>query len=332
MGEFNFLQINAMIVSSGGISTRAAGREIDVLAFFPCRLLFRTLAGLESALPAVSRFFLSFLLILLLGNQSQAMASEESAWREAAHSRIRLISATGIPRADETVAAAGIEITLDDGWKTYWRTPGEGWPPSVEFSGSQNLAKAELLWPAPKRLNDAAGLLAFGYSDHVVLPVLIEPKTKGLPVVLRVKISYGVCADICIPVEADLEHTIPPGEHEAHRGLLHAAMETVPKRQLRGVYCPHYFITAKRRFVNGKPAILVKTAFQAKASGLDLFAEAPDGLDLPPPIRQPRASRGRLYHIIAFDDESGVNALKGRMLRLTMAADQGSCEIQWRVK
>jgi hypothetical protein len=84
--------------------------------------------------------------------------------------------------------------------------------------------------------------------------------------------------------------------------------------------------------VNGKPAILVKTAFQAKASGLDLFAEAPGGVDLPPPIRQPRASRGRLYHIIVFEDEKAVSALKGQMLRLTMAADQGSCEIQWRVK
>jgi DsbC/DsbD-like thiol-disulfide interchange protein len=320
-----------MVVSGGGISTRVAGREIDVLAFLRCRLLFRTLAGRASALPAVSRFFLSFLLILL-GSQSPATASEESAWHEAAHSRIRLISSTGIPRADRTVTAAGIEITLDDGWKTYWRTPGEGWPPSIEFTGSENLARAELLWPAPKRLDDAAGLVSFGYSDHVVLPVLIEPKVKEQPVVLRVKISYGVCADICIPVEAELEHTIPAGEHEAHRSLLHTAMEKVPQRQLRGVYCPHYFITAKRRIVNGKPAILVKTAFQAKASGLDLFAEAPGGVDLPPPIRQPRASRGRLYHIIAFEDEKAVSALKGQMLRLTMAADQGSCEIQWRVK
>ncbi|MGF1622052.1 MAG: protein-disulfide reductase DsbD domain-containing protein [Rhodomicrobiaceae bacterium] len=260
------------------------------------------------------------------------MASEETAWHEAAYSRIRLISSTGIPRADETVTAAGIEITLEDGWKTYWRTPGEGWPPSVEFAGSENVAKAELLWPAPQRLRDAAGLLAFGYSDHVVLPVLIEPKTEGQPVVLRVKISYGVCAEICIPVEAELAHTIPAGEHEAHRSLLSAAMQKVPERQLRGVYCPHYFITAKRRVVNGKPAILVKTGFQAKASGLDLFAEASEDVDLPPPIRQPRASRGRLYYIIAFEDEKAVNALKGRMLRLTMAADQGSCEIQWRVK
>ena len=260
------------------------------------------------------------------------MASETSAWREAAHSRIRLISAPGIPRGDETVLAAGIEISLDDGWNTYWRTPGEGWPPSIEFSGSDNLARAELLWPAPKRLNNSAGLLAFGYSDHVILPVVIEPETKGRPVVLRVKISYGVCADICIPVEADLEHTIAAGEQEAHRGLLHAAMDKVPKRQLSGAHCPHYFITAKRRFVNGKPAISVKTAFQAGASGLDLFAEGPDGVDLPPPVRQPRASRGRLYHVIAFEDESGVNALKGRMLRLTMVADQGSCETEWRVK
>lgn len=303
-----------------------------MLSFFPCRAFFWAVAGRSWNSTGFSHFFLSLVLTLLTAIPGSAMPSEATQWHDAANSRIRLISATGIPRADQTVTAAGIEITLDDGWKTYWRTPGEGWPPSIEFTGSKNLGKAELLWPVPKRLNDAAGLLAFGYSEHLVLPVLIEPKTSGQPVVLRVKISYGVCADICIPVEVELEHTIPPGEHEAHRSLLRTALEKVPQRQLRGVYCPHYFITAKRRVVNGKPAILVKTAFQAKASGLDLFAEGPAGVDLPPPVRQPRASRGRLYHIIAFENEETVNALKGQMLRLTMAADQGSCETHWRVK
>lgn len=321
-----------MAVSGGSLSTGAFRRETGVFSFFSCRKLFGLLAAQSRALTSFSVFFLSLILILVVAVPGPARSSEATQWHDAAHSRIRLISATGIPRADRTVTAAGIEITLDAGWKTYWRTPGEGWPPSIEFNGSKNLAKAELLWPAPKRFNDTAGLLAFGYSEHVVLPVLIEPTTADQPVVLRVKISYGVCADICIPVETELEHTIPPGEHEAHRSLLRAALEKVPQPQLRGVYCPHYFITAKRRVVNGKPAILLKTAFQAKASGLDLFAEGPDGVDLPPPVRQPRASRGRLYHIIAFENEATVNALKGQMLRLTMAADQGSCETHWRVK
>ncbi len=280
-------------------------------------------------------YCLLFTVLALLagGLAARALAAQAAPpWQTEAHSRLRLISASDIAYQGRTVIVAGIEMVLDQGWKTYWRTPGDGLPPSIVWSGSENLKKAELLWPAPKRLDLPGGVLSFGYKKRVMLPILITPENKTQPVQLKMQISYGVCADICIPVETEISMTIPSSEHAQHRKLLTAALDRVPRPQQRGVYCPHSFITAKNRVINGAPALLIKTAFEDKATGLDLFAEAPDGFELPAAVRQPRASRGRLYYIIGFENAKALNALKGQQLTLTMVADQGSCETTWRMK
>ena len=42
--------------------------------------------------------------------------------------------------ADNGELLAGVQIRLEPGWKTYWRTPGDsGVPPSFDWSGSKNL-------------------------------------------------------------------------------------------------------------------------------------------------------------------------------------------------
>jgi len=275
---------------------------------------------------------ISFLMLILMLPGLPAHAAEATDWQEAAYSEVRLISATGVPFRGRQTRAAALQIGLESGWKTYWRTPGEGFPPLIRFDASENLADARLLWPTPQRLPDAAGLLAFGYKDKVTLPILIEPDDASRPVKLVVEAWFGVCADICIPVQLELEHTVPPTPHEAYRRTLAKALQRVPTPQSQAAHCPHAFVAARRGRVDGNPAVIVETAVEADASGLDLFAEAPDGVTLPAPIRQPDGSSGRLHHTLVFDSEDSVAALSGRKLTLTMAADQGSCEAEWRVK
>ncbi|MDZ4790723.1 MAG: protein-disulfide reductase DsbD family protein [Hyphomicrobiales bacterium] len=49
-----------------------------------------------------------------------------------------------------------MELKLKDGWKTYWRSPGDaGIPPVVDWSGSINFASAELAYPQPERFHKA---------------------------------------------------------------------------------------------------------------------------------------------------------------------------------
>jgi DsbC/DsbD-like thiol-disulfide interchange protein len=274
-------------------------------------------------------------MIFVLGGGAVSVAKTEQAspWQASTHSRIRLIAAGGIPYQGRLVMAAALEIVLDDGWKTYWRTPGDGLAPSFEWNGSRNLKNAAMLWPAPRRLVNPGGSLAYGYERRLVLPIVITPLDAGAPVLFRLRAAYGVCADICISAEADLELEIPSSVGGGAFGKdIAAALERVPKQQARGVYCPHRVITAKRRTVNGRPALLVKTAFDERAAGLDLLAEGPDGFELPVPERQPRSSRGRAHYILDFETAEAVEGLKQQTLILTTVADQGSCEIDWHVE
>ncbi|MGH6961144.1 MAG: protein-disulfide reductase DsbD domain-containing protein, partial [Dongiaceae bacterium] len=105
----------------------------------------------------------------------------------------------------------GLEFALQPEWKTYWRSPGDaGFPVSVDWAGSRNLAAAEMSWPAPHRFS-LFGLDTFGYKDEVVLPIAVRPQTPGQPVLLNAKVSYLVCAEICIPRDAQLRLELPAG-------------------------------------------------------------------------------------------------------------------------
>jgi DsbC/DsbD-like thiol-disulfide interchange protein len=190
-----------------------------------------------------------------------------------------------------------------------------------------------VLWPAPTRF-DEQGSISLGYLDGLLLPVLITAEDPGSPVSLALRIHIGVCKDICIPVDATLHMEIGVGDQPSQYGpTLRAALDRVPKVQLRGVYCPHAVVTAKKRVVNGKNALVVKTSYDERASGLDLFAEAPDPLTLPIPVlQQPQSSRGRSHYVIAFDSIEAEKALKGQTVILTAVSDQGSCETSWRME
>jgi len=76
----------------------------------------------------------------------------------------RLITAeNGVAPNAKTLSAA-IEVTLSEGWKTYWRAPGAvGYPMELNWSGSVNIADHALLWPAPKRFS-AFEIENYGYE------------------------------------------------------------------------------------------------------------------------------------------------------------------------
>jgi DsbC/DsbD-like thiol-disulfide interchange protein len=197
-----------------------------------------------------------------------AQTSTPSAAMQGFHSRARLMS--GGQQGD--IWLAGIEITLDQGFKTYWRTPGDsGLPPRFDWSGSENVAATEVRWPAPSRHEDAAGV-AYVYGKRVVLPVLVKPKDKDKPVKLALKAEYGVCKDICIPAHADLGLDLA-GE-DSGRGAIEAALAKVPLPQGLGTKAEVSVLSIEPR-PGDKPAfsITVRAPSGAKPA---LFAEGPE--------------------------------------------------------
>lgn len=139
---------------------------------------------------------------------------------------VRLELLPGWRQADGT-HMAGLRITLAPGWKTYWRAPGEaGIPPSFDWSRSRNLAGARTHFPVPEvfRIN---GFRTIGYKDGVVLPLALRPVDAGQAIILTGRVELGVCESVCIPFEARLEATLPPGEGTGTTAI-RAALSDVP--------------------------------------------------------------------------------------------------------
>ncbi len=142
-------------------------------------------------------------------------------WAASPKSEARLVAGRG--------GLAGFEIRLAPGAITYWRDPGDaGVPPAFDFSGSDNVAKVEPVFPAPKRIEESDGSQAFGYESSVVFPLRVEPRDPAKPVALALDANYAVCEKICLPAEARLELTLP-GAASPYAGLVEAALAAAPR-------------------------------------------------------------------------------------------------------
>ena len=97
------------------------------------------------------------------------------------------------------------------------------------WTGSKNLAEAEILWPVAHRFS-LFGLDTFGYSDEVVLPVRARAVEPGAPVAVRAMISYLICSNICVPHDGVLDLVVPGGStpDSAEAGLIARAESLVP--------------------------------------------------------------------------------------------------------
>lgn len=196
-----------------------------------------------------------------------AKAEDASPWQRDAHSAVRLLAGS----RSGGVLLGGIAIQLQDGWKTYWRNPGDsGVPPRFDFSRSDNVEAVTILWPAPMKFDDGAGGFSLGYKKQVVLPLRIVARNSDKPVTLRAQISYAVCDKLCVPVEAACELTFA-SVASTEDGNLSAALDSVPKPANIGDPAPVTIRDVRRE--GDKNVVVDVTAPESK--DVQLFVEGP---------------------------------------------------------
>ncbi|MEC7761378.1 MAG: protein-disulfide reductase DsbD domain-containing protein [Pseudomonadota bacterium] len=104
---------------------------------------------------------------------------------------------------------AALSIDLSDGWKTYWRAPGEGGiPPEIDWSQSSNVAGVRFHWPVPEVIS-SGGMTTIGYKHDLVLPVELIPARAGEPMHIDADVLVGICEEICVPLEAGFDTVLP---------------------------------------------------------------------------------------------------------------------------
>lgn len=146
-------------------------------------------------------------------------------WQDVApETRIRLISSD---RLEAGQILAGIEVDMPPGFKTYWRVPGEtGIPTQVEDIGSRGLSDPQLLWPHPT-IDEVEGYLDFVYFGPTVLPLRLT--SDGGAGELALRVTMGICSDICVPVQATFSLPVDPARPDPGQDLrLRQALADVP--------------------------------------------------------------------------------------------------------
>ncbi|MEM7543913.1 MAG: protein-disulfide reductase DsbD domain-containing protein [Pseudomonadota bacterium] len=130
------------------------------------------------------------------------------------------------------VRMAGLRMELEPGWKTYWRIPGDaGIPPHFDWSGSTNVAKVEVEWPAPM-VFQTYGIQNVGYKDRLILPFRITPEDPAAPMRLQLSIFYGLCEDVCIPARDDMMINVAPDARKDGAVFIRNALKRVPLRDV----------------------------------------------------------------------------------------------------
>ncbi len=245
----------------------------------------------------------------------------QTGWSETLKAAARLIDGGTV----DGKRVAGLEIRLDPGAVTYWRSPGEaGVPPTIGSAGSDNLASLETLFPAPEPM-DKGGALTFGYARDVILPLVVAPRDRGKPVRLVLSIDYGVCEKICVPAHADLALTLPAGAGPAgHSARLAAALAATPRPRPLGAEGAPSILTATRA-PGAAPVWRVVT----RGAAPTLFVEAPDGwwFDVSGP--QPGGPGEAIFTLERAQAPDGASADPD--LRLTLTTREGAIETTLRL-
>lgn len=155
-----------------------------------------------------------------------AMAGS-SDWYETTGGAVRLVSAEQ-PKDGELRAA--LEIRLQDGWKTYWRAPGEGGiPPQITVApASRNVEEASLRFPAPERFG-AAGVHWAGYQGSVTLPVVFKVADEEAATRIVADVFLGICESICVPVQAELRLVPEEDAGPLDGGIVDLAFASLPR-------------------------------------------------------------------------------------------------------
>jgi len=181
----------------------------------------------------------------------------------------------------------GLEIRHQPEWHTYWKNPGDsGLPTVLEWTLPPGVLAGDIAWPLPKKIA-LARLINYGYEGTVLLPVPLtitpdfKPSLLSPDLVVKLKASWLVCRQECIPEEGEFLLKVPVKSSTAlNAAAFDAALAAQPK--------PLPVNKASGIAIKGQTLELTMDGLPASLRGqtLEAFPETPEVINPSAPWKQ----------------------------------------------
>ncbi len=260
---------------------------------------------------------LAIVALLLLAPALARAQEAASPWFTTEQGRVRLIAAQPSLGSADTVWL-GLQFELQPHWKVYWRSPGDaGYPPRLDWRGSENLAGAAMAWPAPERFT-VSGLETMGYEGAVVLPITARLAKAGDPLRLRAALQYLTCEIVCIPYETTLALDLPAGAAPAGATGFGALIARYRAKVPGDGSDAGLRLEGASLETGPKPVLTLALAASPPLEHPDAFVEGPDGVSFGPPVLVLDDPAHPLLKLRAFGGAPDLAQLPSRDLVITV--------------
>jgi len=144
------------------------------------------------------------------------------------HARISLIKdhSDFVPGTSINI---GLKVSMDKGWHTYWRNPGDsGGPIVIDWDLPKGFSVSDIKWPLPEKI-EYPPLMTYGYEDFVIYPMVLSIPPDYSDDYFEMTADILICADVCIPESGKISSNLLDIESDS---LIYEWLESVPSKSL----------------------------------------------------------------------------------------------------
>lgn len=144
------------------------------------------------------------------------------------HARISLIKdhSDFVPGTSINI---GLKVSMDKGWHTYWRNPGDsGGPIVIDWDLPKGFSVSDIKWPLPEKI-EYPPLMTYGYEDFVIYPMVLSIPDDYSDDYFEMTADILICADVCIPESGKISSNLLDIESDS---LIYEWLESIPSKSL----------------------------------------------------------------------------------------------------
>ena len=199
------------------------------------------------------------------------------AWQKSEYGALRLVS-NEVSIGNENIQAI-FDFRLKDGYMLLWSVEKNILPPSFDFSGSENVKDASVLWPIPTRVIDKTDDNIIGYVGNFAIPVKITLQDKTKPMKLKAHVKASVCGENqCHLMELSPELNLEVGEDYLRSGLssfIERTYNNLPKAYNEFIHLQKAVVDTD---ANGSQTLRVVLETSKSPEKVKVFIDSKDGI------------------------------------------------------